>query len=314
MPSNKHWTTANIPDQSGKVAVVTGANSGLGLEISRELARKGARVILASRDKAKGEKALADLRRELPSASLEFIPLDLANLASIRQFVTTFTERYPALHILANNAGVMAIPYRKTVDGFEMQFGTNHLGHFALTGLLLPVLLETPNSRIVTTSSMIHRSGKIDFANLNGEAGYTPSSAYGRSKLANLLFAYELQRRLTAMGASTLSLASHPGYASTNLQAVGPQMKGSALQAGLMSVANAVLAQSAAKGALPTLYAATSPDAHGGEYIGPNGLGELRGYPVVVRSNELSNDQALAAKLWSVSEELTGVSFNSLVH
>lgn len=314
MPSNNHWTVNNIPDLTGKVAIVTGANSGLGYQVARGLASKGAQVVLASRDKQKGESALQKLRSELPKATLDLILLDLADLASIRQFVQTFSERYSALHILCNNAGVMAIPYRQTVDGFEMQFGTNHLGHFALTGLLLPLILATEGARVVTTSSMLHRSGRINFADLQGEAHYNPSGAYSQSKLANLLFAYELQRKLKEQGATAISVAAHPGYSATNLQMAGPRMQGSALRAGAMAFSNLVFAQSAAMGALPTLYAATAPEVQGGEYYGPDGLMEMRGYPKKVSSTELSYQKDLAEALWSVSEKLTGVQYSSLVH
>lgn len=314
MPTNNRWTVNDIPDQTGKIAVVTGANSGLGYEVVRGLAAKGAQVVLAARDKEKGEKALAALRKEFPAASLDLMLLDLADLASVRRFAEAFRQRYPALHILANNAGVMAIPYRQTVDGFEMQFGTNHLGHFALTGLLLPALLATDGARVVTTSSNLHRSGTINFSDLQGKDRYSPSRAYSQSKLANLLFAYELQRKFEEQGAKAISVAAHPGYSATNLQAAGPIMEGSRVKQGIMAFSNAVLAQSAAMGALPTLYAATAPEVHGGEYFGPGGPMEMRGYPKKVRSNEISYHKDLAETLWQVSEDLTGVHYSSFVH
>jgi len=308
--TNQHWTVENMPDLTGKVAIVTGANSGLGYEVARALAYKGATLIMACRDAKKGEEAVLKLRQEFPKAKLELMPLDLADLNSIRSFAETFSQKYSTLDILCNNAGVMAIPYRQTAQGFEMQFGTNHLGHFALTGLLLPVILKTPNQpRIVTTSSALHRSGQINFADLASKNSYSPGGAYSQSKLANLLFAYELQRQLTAKGSNAISTAAHPGYAATNLQAAGPLMTGSALRLRLMQVAS-LLAQSAAMGALPTIYAATAAGVQGGEYFGPAGFMEMRGYPKAVRSNERSYDTELAKKLWAVSEELTGVSFN----
>ncbi len=313
MTAQNKWTADKIPDQTGKTVVVTGANIGLGYQITRELARRGATVVMACRDPKKAEEAANALRRELPKASLDLQPLDLADLASVQRFADTISQRYSALHILSNNAGVMALPYRQTADGFEMQFGTNHLGHFALTGLLLPLILATPQARVVTTSSFLHRSGEINFADLEGKVSYDPNKAYSQSKLANLLFAYELQRKFATGGTTALSLAAHPGYAATNLQFVGPNMQGSAFRAALMSLSNRFIAQSAARGALPTLFAATSPDVQGGDYIGPDGFNELRGYPKKVRSAPQSYDLALAAKLWSVSEELTGVHYNSLV-
>lgn len=299
-----------MPEQTGKVTIVTGANSGLGFEVVRGLARKNARVVLASRDLTKGEKALQTLQKEFPGVQLELIHLDLADLDSIRSFVDKFKQRYFRLDILVNNAGVMAIPFRKTKQGFEMQFGTNHLGHFALTGLLLPVMLDTSGQpRIVTISSGLHRQGDLDFTNLYWERNYRRGKAYGRSKLANLLFAYELQRRLKAQGTNVLSLAAHPGYAATNLQTVGAKMEESPFKEKAFLMANRLFAQSAEMGALPTLFAATAPGLNGGEYIGPGGLMELKGYPKVVSSNKKSHDPELAKKLWFVSEELTGVTF-----
>jgi NAD(P)-dependent dehydrogenase (short-subunit alcohol dehydrogenase family) len=233
--------------------------------------------------------------------------LDLADLRSVRSFADTLRARYDTLALLINNAGVMALPYRRTVDGFEMQFGTNHLGHFALTGLLLPAILATPRARVVTVSSGAHTNGSIDFDNLDGSKGYTPWRAYAQSKLANLLFAYELQRRFAAAGATALSVGCHPGWAATNLQAAGPRMAGARLRVRLMTIANRVLAQSAAMGALPILYAATAEGVNGCDYIGPTSWGGMRGYPGKVRSSARSYDVALARRLWQVSEELTGV-------
>jgi NAD(P)-dependent dehydrogenase (short-subunit alcohol dehydrogenase family) len=307
--SYERWIEQNIPDLTGKVVVITGANSGLGFGASQVLAAKGVRVVMAVRDVAKGEQAAAGIRRSAPRAGLEVMALDLADLASVRRFAETFPASHDRLDVLLNNAGVMAIPRRVTADGFEMQFGTNHLGHFALTGLLLPLILKTPGSRIVTVSSGAHIFGKIKFDDLQSERSYSKWGAYGQSKLANLLFAYELQRKLKVAGSDVISVAAHPGYASTNLQAVGPQMEGSRLGARTMTAANRVLAQSAAMGALPEVYAAASPDVRGGDYIGPDGFMGQRGFPRKVRSNSRSHDRAVAARLWAVSEELTGVRY-----
>jgi NAD(P)-dependent dehydrogenase (short-subunit alcohol dehydrogenase family) len=238
--------------------------------------------------------------------------LDLADLSSVHRFAETFAQRHSTLSALVNNAGVMGIPYRQTVDGLEMQFGTNHLGHFALTGLLLPLLTATPQARVVTVSSMMHIFGKINFDDLNGAKKYDPWAAYSQSKLANLLFAYELQRRLANASVSTISLGCHPGYAATNLQFVAAQMNRSHLQEIQNRLANMLLAQSAAMGALPELYAATASNVAGGEYIGPLGLGKMRGYPGVVRSSARSYDVATAQKLWRVSEELTDVRYAAI--
>jgi NAD(P)-dependent dehydrogenase (short-subunit alcohol dehydrogenase family) len=303
------WIEPNIPPQAGKTALITGANSGLGFEAAKMLAGKGAAVVLAVRDTAKGEVATQAIRTAVPGAELEVATLDLASLASIRTFADAFARTHGRLDMLINNAGVMAIPCRATADGFEMQFGTNHLGHFALTGLLLPLLMTTPAARIVTVSSGAHMFGRINFDDLQGERSYSKWGAYGQSKLANLLFAYELQRRLTAAGSQAISVAAHPGYASTNLQSVGPEMEGSRIGRRTMSVANRVLAQSAAMGALPEVYAATSLAVRGGDYIGPEGLMGQRGFPKKVKSSARSHDQAVAARLWAVSEELTGVRY-----
>ncbi|MCS6883176.1 MAG: oxidoreductase [Oscillochloridaceae bacterium] len=305
----QHWTLDAMPDQQGRLVVITGANSGIGFEAAKALAGKGARVILAVRNAAKGQVALEKIRAVHPQAQVELDLLDLADLSSVRAFAERFQTRYSALPVLINNAGVMATPYRRTADGFELQFGTNHLGHFALTGLLLPAILAAPGARVVTVSSMAHSFGQINFDNLDGSKGYQRWMAYGQSKLANLLFAYELQRRFAASGARAISLACHPGYADTELQKVGPRMDGFALGEALSGLLNRVFAQSAAMGALPTLYAATSPDAHGGDFIGPDGPGGARGYPVPQRSNARSYDPALARRLWEVSEQLTGVRY-----
>ncbi len=303
------WIEQNIPSQAGKTALITGANSGLGFEAAKVLAGKGAAVVMAVRNTGKGEAAAAAIRAAVPGAELEVAALDLASLASIRRFAESFAQAHGRLDMLINNAGVMAIPRRTTADGFEMQFGTNHLGHFALTGLLLPLMLTTPTARIATVSSGAHILGKINFDDLQGERSYSKWGAYGQSKLANLLFTYELQRKLEAAGSSVISVVAHPGYASTNLQNVGPEMEGSKSGKRTMSAANRILAQSAAMGALPEVYAATSPNVRGGDYIGPDGFLGQKGFPKKVKSNARSRDQAVAVRLWAVSEELTGVKY-----
>ena len=306
------WTVSDIPDQTGRVAVVTGANSGLGFVTARELARKGARVVLACRDEQRGETAKQQLRFAVPTARVQLKLLDLASLKSIHAFVDDVMSSYDGVDALVNNAGVMAIPRVETVDGFEMQFGTNHLGHFALTGLLLPLLLRRDGSRVVTVSSTAHKTGSIDFDDLMGRRSYRKWRTYSQSKLANLLFAYELQRRLERAGAATISVAAHPGYAATNLQSVGPRLEKNRVAGLFMSLGNRLFAQSDEMGALPQLYAATSPDVNGGDYIGPSGIGEQRGHPKRVDSTSKSQDLDTAARLWSVSEKLTGVSYDGL--
>jgi NAD(P)-dependent dehydrogenase (short-subunit alcohol dehydrogenase family) len=312
MPDTAPWTADQIPDLGGKTAIVTGANSGLGFETAFELARNGAQVVLACRDLEKAAATAAAIHAAQPEATVESLQLDLADLASVRAFAEKFLSSHRELHLLCNNAGVMALPLLRTADGFEMQFGTNHLGHFALTGLLLERLMQTPGARIVTTSSTAHKVGHIDFDDLQSERSYSRMRAYGRSKLANLLFAYELQRRLAASGASAVSLASHPGYAATNLQLAGPRMSGSSWMERAVEWANRVFAQSAAMGALPTLYAATSPGARGGDYFGPSDYFESWGHPKKVQSNGRSHDAETGRRLWEVSETLTGVRFDSL--
>lgn len=306
------WTADRIPDLAGKTLIVTGGNSGLGYETTRELARHGARVLLACRSPEKAGAAIQRLRSENPRADVEAMALDLASLASVRSFASAFLGRHEALHGLVNNAGVMALPRCETVDGFEMQLGTNHFGHFALTGWLLPSLLATPASRVVNLSSTMHRTGRMRWDDLHGKRGYGKWTAYGQSKLANLLFAYELQRRLAAKGAQAISVACHPGYAATNLQFAGPRMQGSSLLETGAGLLNRIFAQSAAMGALPTLYAATAPGVRGGEYYGPGGFAEMWGPPKLVRSSRRSHDAADAAKLWEISEDATGVRYDAL--
>jgi NAD(P)-dependent dehydrogenase (short-subunit alcohol dehydrogenase family) len=305
------WTAADIPDQTGRTAVVTGANSGLGYHTALGLARHGAHVVLACRDAGRGADALSRLTAAAPAASVELGILDLADLASVRRFAETHTAN-GGPDLLVNNAGVMALPLRRTVDGFEMQFGTNHLGHFALTGLLLPGLLARPGARVVTVSSGVHRVGRIDFDNLNAERSYRKWLAYGQSKLANLLFTLELQRRLDAAGVAVLAAAAHPGYAATNLQTTGVRMAGQRRLEPLVQLGNRLLAQPDAMGALPSLFAATDPTVRGGDYIGPDGLLEQRGHPKRVARSRRAQDADTARRLWDVSEGLTGVRYDAL--
>jgi len=300
------WTASDIPDQTGRFAVVTGANSGLGLVTARELARAGATVVVACRNTGKGEQAANTIRSAVPGASVEVRELDLADLASVHAFASRLAGERDRIDLLINNAGVMAPPRRVTVDGFESQLGTNHLGHFALTGLLLGMLLAAPQPRVVTLSSGAHRMGRINFDDLQGERRYQHWLAYGQSKLANLLFCFELQRRASAAGTSLESLAAHPGYAATNLQFAGP---GIAAERWMMWVANRVIAQSADMGALPTLYAATVPDLPGGTFVGPDSWGDMRGHPHIVTASGRAYDNEAAVRLWEISDQLTGVHY-----
>ena len=301
---SERWTAADIPDQSGRTAVVTGANSGLGLVTARELARAGAHVVLACRNVEKGAAALAAIGAEVPGAKLGLESLDLSSLDSVRSFAATYRQGHDGLDLLINNAGVMATPRGRTADGFELQFGTNHLGHFALTGLLIDAIEGRPDGRVVTLSSTAHKFGAIAFGNLGGDRRYFRWRAYGQSKLANLLFALELERRLRSAGSTVKSLAAHPGYAATNLQHAGPP----GIDSAIMRVTNLV-AQSGEMGALPELYAATAPGLEGGTYVGPDGMGEQRGHPKPVSPNRAARNEATARRLWEVSEDLTGVRF-----
>lgn len=297
------WTTRDIPDQAGRVAIITGANSGLGLETTRALAGKGAAVILAVRNLEKGQAAIDDIRTESPDANLELLQLDLSSLDSIRSAAEQLKSRFDRVDLLINNAGVMYTPRLQTADGFEMQFGTNHLGHFAWTGSVIDLVLPVPQSRVVTVSSIGHRiRSRIDFDDLNATQGYNRVKAYGRSKLANLLFTYELQRRLTAAQAETAALAAHPGFSDTEL---GRHVPG----ADRMTAVSKLITQSAAEGALPTLRAATDPLAEGGQYYGPGGFMELQGAPKVVSSSDRSHEPETQQRLWTTSEEITGVTF-----
>ncbi len=296
----------------GERAVVTGANSGIGFEGTKAFARAGATVVMACRSAERGERAAEEVREAIPDVSLDVRQCDLADLDSVRDFAAGVRGSYDELHVLCNNAGVMAIPRSETANGFETQLGVNHLGHFALTGHLLDRLVTSAGeSRVVTQSSGAHEMGELDFDDLHREGSYGKWEAYGQSKLANLLFAYELQRRLEAAGVEgTNSVACHPGYADTNLQYRGPQESGSRVRYGLMKVANTVFAQSAARGALPMLYASTADGVEGGDYYGPGGFLGMRGPPERQESSDASYDEADAERLWAVSEELTGVSYD----
>jgi NAD(P)-dependent dehydrogenase (short-subunit alcohol dehydrogenase family) len=305
------WTYSDIPDLSGKLALVTGANSGLGLHATRGLAAHGAHVVMACRDLAKARTAMRRISAEIPHAKLEVLALDLADLSSVRRFAETLTERHERLDLLCNNAGVMALPHRTTRDGFEMQIGTNHLGHFALTGLLLPLLMRSGAARVVTVSSLAYMIGRIRFDDLSWTQRYAKWPAYAQSKLANLLFAVELARRLQAASSKVISTAAHPGYAVTNLQMAGPQMENSAIGKLLMTVSNALFAQSAQMGALPTLYAATAPNVDNGEFFRPKGCLHISGAPTRGRPGPRAQDAAAAERLWALSERLTGVSYLS---
>lgn len=299
MSKKDGWTTNDIPDQSGKVVIVTGANSGIGYEATRALVKHGATVIMACRNLEKGESALKQILSENPRGQLDLLKLDLADLSSVQEFAEKFLGEYDRLDILINNAGVMATPYGKTNDGFELQFGINHLGHFKLTSLLFDLLKRTHNSRVITVSSYAHYFGRMNFNDLNSERFYQKWMAYGQSKLANVLFGYELQRRVSHNGRNPISVVVHPGYAATNLQHTTT----------LFSMLNPIFAQSQEMGALPTLYAATSPDIRGGEYIGPDGFLGQRGYPHQAMSSSPSRDPDDAQQLWEVSEKLTRIQF-----
>ena len=311
MPDPSPWTPDRLPDLEGRHVVVTGGNSGLGLESAIALARAGANVTLACRDLGKAREAAATIRARVPDARVDEVELDLADLSSVRKCAEKLLASKPALHVLLNNAGVMAIPYRRTVDGFEMQLGTNHLGHFALTGLLLERLLATPGSRVVNVSSMAHRIGRMNWDDLQSERSYVGWVAYGQSKLANLLFTRELQRRLAERGSSTIAVAAHPGYAATNLQFQDARMRGSSLGERFWGVINGIFAQSAEMGALPLVYAAAAEDVQGGEYFGPARF-ESWGHPTRVGTSRSARDAAQARRLWETSEELTGVRFGAL--
>jgi NAD(P)-dependent dehydrogenase (short-subunit alcohol dehydrogenase family) len=296
------WTAADIPDQSGRVAIVTGSNSGLGYDTAAALADKGAHVVMAVRNLDKGNEAVERLKAAHPNANVSLQELDLSSLDNVRKAADEMRSAHPRIDLLINNAGVMYVPKREaTKDGFEMQFGTNHVGHFALTGLLLDNLLGVDGSRVVTVSSVGHRIiAKIHFDDLHWERSYNRVAAYGQSKLANLMFTYELQRRLKAKGAPTVALAAHPGFSDTELMRYLPAVPDFMWK---------VFTQPADRGALPTLRAATDPGAQGGQYYGPDGIGEVKGSPKVVASSAQSHNEDIQRRLWTVSEELTGVTF-----
>jgi NAD(P)-dependent dehydrogenase (short-subunit alcohol dehydrogenase family) len=300
MSNNNHWTTNDIPDQTGKVAIVTGANSGIGYETARALTQKGATVIMACRNMDKAKKAASQIRAENPSGEIEVMQLDLGDLDSVHTFADEFKNRYILLNLLINNAGIMHPPYGQTRQGFETQCGVNHLGHFALTGLLLDIIMHTPVSRVVTVSSLYHMFGRINFDNLNAEKRYNASAAYSQSKLANMLFTYELQRSLKVAGNDTIATAAHPGWTETNLQQ----------HSGTLRFLNRFFAQTPEMGALPTLRAATAVDVQGGDYYGPGKRMGMVGYPKKIKSTARSHNTAVASKLWDVSEELTGVHYS----
>jgi NAD(P)-dependent dehydrogenase (short-subunit alcohol dehydrogenase family) len=299
------WTAAQIGDQSGRGFVVTGANSGLGFETARQLAAHRAHVVLAGRSEEKGLAAMERIKTGIPDALVEFRLLDLADLDSVRDFAGTLQRDAVALDVLVNNAGVMFPPRLLTRQGFESQFATNHLGHFALTGLLFDAIRRGNDARVVTVSSLEHRGGSIHFDDLTGARSYSPRAFYRQSKFANVLFALELDRRLRAAGIPVRSVLAHPGWSATNLQTSAP----TGVMKQLMRIGNRVLAQSAEMGALCQLYAAVAPGAESGSYYGPNGPGELRGHPTRVRPAPSATDAETARRLWELSEELTGVSF-----
>jgi NAD(P)-dependent dehydrogenase (short-subunit alcohol dehydrogenase family) len=296
----KAWTFDDIPDQTGRTAIVTGANTGIGLETARMLARKGAQVVLACRNPEKGQAALERIRAGKPSGRATLEALDLSDLEAVAAFATSFASRHERLDLLVNNAGVMVPPLGRTKQAFELQFGTNHLGHFALAGRLLPLVLRTPGARIVVVSSAAQNFGRIDFDDLNWERRrYRAWAAYGQSKLANMMFALELHRRLKAAGSEARATAAHPGWTATDLQRTS----------GVSRFLNPLFAMKPADGALPTLRAATDPAALSGSYWGPARFGELNGPPVPARISERAKNDAAAARLWEVSERLTGLPF-----
>jgi NAD(P)-dependent dehydrogenase (short-subunit alcohol dehydrogenase family) len=308
MTDTEKWTQKDIPDLKGKNIIITGGNSGLGFESVKAFAEKEARVILTTRSMERGTAAKNEIIKDFPNAKIEVYELDLGNLDSVEKFSSRIHATLDKLDVLMNNAGIMMSPYFKTQDGFEGQMGTNHLGHFALTGRLLPLILKTDKSRVVTVSSNAHKRGKMDFNNLLFEDGkdYSPIKAYGRSKLANLLFGYELQRRFEKHKVNGISLAAHPGASQTNLARYMEDKWWFPLTKPLLML----LTQSAAMGALPQIRASVDPEAKGGEYYGPGGFNEMKGHPVKVKSNEDSHNPDDAKKLWKESEKITGINYN----
>ncbi len=297
---NSNWTTENIPDQSGRTAIVTGSNSGIGFEAARALALKNASIILAVRNLEKGEAAKAAIAKEYSDAKVDVALLDLSSLKSVNTFAKSFAKENDRLDLLINNAGIMIPPYSKTEDGFESQMGTNHLGHFALTSKLFNLLDKTPDSRIVNLSSGAHKAGNINFDDINWEKRkYSAWKAYGDSKLANLYFTFELRRRIEKSDSKVKVVVAHPGYTATGLQ-----------KSTFFKALNFLVAQPGPQGALPTLRAAIDPDAKAGDYYGPSGFGEMRGFPKKVYATKLAHDEGIAQRLWDISEELTGTKFS----
>lgn len=307
--AKKKWTLDQMPEQAGRIAVVTGANSGLGFYTSQALALKGAKVIMACRNLEKGEMARQSIMHGGAGADPEVWQLDLASLESVMQFALKFRSSGMRLDLLINNAGLMAIPYARTAEGFEMQFGVNHLGHFVLSAQLWPILTGTAGSRLVQVASIAHRFGKINFEDIHWEKGYKKWKAYGMSKLANLLFIRELAKRLDVNGSGVTVAAAHPGWAATELQAKGARIKGSQLGAASMNLINKLLAQPGDRGALPSLYAATAGDVEQGDYFGPDGWMRMRGWPKQDKPSSKLLDDQVSGRLWEVSESLTGVEF-----
>ena len=303
------WSLADIPPLGGKVALVTGANSGLGRVVARELGAAGAGVFVACRDPQRGRNALEELQHMEPQASFELVELDLASLSSVREASAAVHERTGQLDILVNNAGVMAPPRLETEDGFELQLATNHLGHFALTGLLLDLLARSEAPRVVNVSSSVHRGGRFDFQDPHSARRYRRWTAYAQSKLANLLFTFELQLRAIESGWGLLAAAAHPGWAATNLQFAGMGMDGNAALASVTELGNRLFAQDSEAGSLPLLYAATSPDVPPGAFVGPDGPFEMRGAPVLVEPSPAARDEIAARRLWELSAELTGIDY-----
>lgn len=306
------WTTAQMPSQAGRTAIVTGANSGIGLETSAALATAGAKVILACRNPAKAGAALETLRHRVPQADVSMMTLDLSSLASVRSFAETFRREHARLDLLINNAGILGVPLAFTVDGFESQMATNHLGHFALTGLLIEPLMATPGARVITVGSLGHWRGKLDPDDLNyANTPYTPFGGYANSKLANLLFVLELSRRLAALGSKLIAAAGHPGGADTTIKPRKDSFGQRFEDAVIAPIARRYLINTAAAGALPTLYAATMPDVRGNDYYGPDGFMGLRGHPAKARRSARAGDTDVARRLWEASARLTGVSYLS---
>lgn len=306
-----NWTQNNIPNLTGRIAIVTGANSGLGYETTRLLAAKGAHIVMAVRNMSKGESARDDVLKETPDASLELMALDLGSLGSVREFAQAYLAKYDHLHMLFNNAGIMAIPRRETEDGFEMQFGVNHLGHFALTGLLLPAILNTPDARVVTTTSTAQHTGDVNFDDLMGEESYSRYGAYSQSKLANVLFAFELQRRFEQAGVDAQSFTAQPGLANTELQKNTVASSGNPVERVVYSIVMPLMSQSAEMGALAQIRPAVEPGAKGGTYYTPARFNVV-GYPVERKADPKGYDLARARKLWEISEQLTGVTYEAL--